>query len=105
MSAQSTPIGMDLSEAATERNDMVSQSMSRLQHLAFRALTVRGIPNNEFVALCIMVDSRWRELADILMPNVPGAYWQAYRDRGALPVLVGTASNGACAYVLKTLPN
>lgn len=105
MSAQSTPIGMDFSPAAEQRNEMFAQSKHRLQHFAFRALTVHGKNSSEFIVVCIAVDSDWRELVDLLMPNTTEAQWQAYRDRGEPPIAMGFANTGARAYILERLPD
>lgn len=56
MSAQSIPVGMDLSPAAQARHDMVLQIWSGLQGLAQRALS-KGLENSQVVVFCIMVDS------------------------------------------------
>ena len=89
MSAQSTPIGMDISEAAEGRNQIFSQNMGRLQHFAYRAMNVHGLSNEEFIVVCIMVDSSWRWLVDAIMP---GADWQPFRDRGENPTARGFVS-------------
>lgn len=102
MSAQSTPVGMDLSPAAEKRNEMVLQCWSRLQHFAYRALNVRGKRNDEEVVVCIKVDSRWHYLVDRLMP---GADWQQYRDLGQEPVARGCASFGTCEHLAEVLPD
>ena len=104
MSAQSTPIGMDLSPAAIERNEMVEQSLTRLQHFAFRALSVHGMRNDQFVIVCIFVDTEWRELVDMLMPNVPEEHWQSFRDRDMPPIARGLANLSACEYILERHP-
>ena len=105
MSAQSTPIGMDLSEAADKRNNMVTQRMERLQHLAWRAINVRGMNNDEFVIVCIQVDSSWRDIVDMLMPNTPESHWQEFRDKGMEPIANGSASFGVCDIVAGRCPD
>lgn len=104
MSAQSTPVGMDISEAANRRNNMVSERMARLQHLAWRAINIRGLNNTEFVIVCIQVDSSWRDLVDALMPNTPESHWQEFRDKGMVPVANGSASVGVCEIVAERCP-
>ena len=99
MSAQSTPVGMDISQAADRRNSMVSERMARLQHLAWRAINVRGLNNTEFVIVCIQVDSPWRDLVDALMPNTPESHWQEFRDKGMVPIANGSASVEVCEIV------
>jgi hypothetical protein len=96
---------MDLSPAAMKRNDMVSVSMIRLQHFAFRALSVYALSNTEFVIVCIKVDSEWRELVDMLMPNTTEAHWQSFRNRGEEPIARGIANVVACEYVIERLPD
>lgn len=105
MSAQSTPVGMVFSEAAERRNEMVSQNMERLQHIAWRTMTVRKKNNEQFVLTCIKVDSPWRVLVDELMPNTPESHWQAVRDQGMAPVAVGAASVGICVIAAKRFPD
>lgn len=105
MTAQSTPVGMDLPEAANKRNNMVSQRMDRLQHLAWRAMNVRGMRNDEFVIVCIQVDSPWRDVVDMLMPNTPESHWQEFREKGMDPVANGSTSVGVCDLVAERLPD
>lgn len=102
MSAQSTPIGMDLSAAAEKRHEMVVQSYGRLQHFAYRAQTVHNLSNEDVVVTCIAVDSRWRPLVDKLMPN---ENWQAIRDLGQIPVARGTAFFPICKVIAEAMPD
>ncbi len=102
MSAQSSPIGMDLSPAAQERHEFALANWQRLQHFAYRALNVRKKLNDEEVVVCIKVDTKWRYLVNMLMPN---ADWQQYRDQGLEPVARGTASFGTCKHLAEALPN
>ncbi|OGG65429.1 hypothetical protein A3I99_01610 [Candidatus Kaiserbacteria bacterium RIFCSPLOWO2_02_FULL_45_11b] len=96
------PPQAQFSEAAEYRNVMYSQSMPRLQHLAWRALNVHGQRNDEMVAVCIQVDSVWRDVVDMLMPDQD---WQPIRDRGEDPIALGTASWDICQIVAEKLPN
>ena len=102
MSAQSSPVGMDLSPAAQERHLFALANWSRLQHFVYRALNVRGKRNDEEVVVCIKVDSRWRYLVDMLMP---GADWQQYRNQGQELVARGCASFGTCKHLAEKLPD
>jgi hypothetical protein len=95
---------MDLSPGAIKRNEMVEQSMTRLQHFAFRALSVHGMRNDQFIIVCILVDTEWRELVDMLMPNVPEEHWQSLREAGTPPVARGLANSDACEYILERHP-
>lgn len=101
MSAQTTPIGMDLSLAAQKRNNMVFNSLRRLEQLAHRAMYIRQLRNDEFVVVCIKVDSPSRDIVDILMPN---ADWQPFRDRGQEPIAQGTTTFGLCRLVAQRHP-
>jgi hypothetical protein len=58
--------------------------------------------NDQFVVLCIAVDSDWRDLVDLLMPDHD---WQQYRDRGEQPVARGTVFAAVCEYLVERLPN
>jgi len=102
MSAQSSPIGIDLSPAAQERHSFALESWPRLQHFAYRALNVRGKRNNEEVVVCIKVDTNSRYLVDMLMP---GADWQQYRDLEQEPVARGCVSFGTCEHLAEVLPD
>lgn len=89
MSAQSRPVGMDLSESAEGRHAIFLQCVDRLRHFAYRAMSDHGLANDKFIVVCIAVDSSWRWLVDIL---IPGGDWQRYRDRGEKPVARGCVS-------------
>ena len=96
------PPSAQLSEAAEFRNTLYVDSMSRLQHAAWRALNVLGMRNDEVVVVCIQVDSRWRYIVDLLMP---GHDWQSIRDMGEEPVARGSAAWGMCEVVAERLPD
>lgn len=96
------PKSAQLSEAAEFRNTMYINSMSRLQHIAWRALNVHNLANDKFVIVCIEVDSRWRPIVDQLMP---GQDWQAIRDIGEEPMARGSAMWGICEVVAEELPD
>lgn len=86
MSAQSTPIGMDISKADEERNKIFLSSMNRLQHFAYRAMNVHELNNTQFIVVCIDVDSQWRWLVDKVIPDTD---WQPFRDLGKTPIARG----------------
>lgn len=102
MSAQTTPIGMDLSKAAEKRNAMVAQNMKRLKQLAYKAMYIRKMRNDEFVVVCILVDSPYRDIVDLLMPNFD---WQKIRDMGQEPLAKGTASFSLCNILAEIRPD
>ena len=91
MSAQQIPVGMDISEAAKGRHRLFAQCLDRLQNFAYRGLNVYSLNNTRFIVVCIVVDSRWRTLVDMLMPNATEAHWQVFRDRDEIPVARGIA--------------
>lgn len=93
---------MDFSPAAQERHEFALANWQRLQHFAYRALNVRGKHNNEEVVVCIKVDTRWRYLADMMMPD---ADWQQYRDLGQEPVARGCAPFRTCDRLAEVLPD
>ena len=95
---------MNISESAEARNNMVAQCMARLENFAFRAVTKYQMQNDQFVVVCIVVDSQWRPLVDMLGPDIPEAYWQSFRDQGQKPVARAIASNAVCDYVVNILP-
>lgn len=71
------------------RQELFELNRERLEHLAFRAITVKGLKPEEFVATCIEVDDpAWTDLANYLVPN---GNWQQYRDIGQMPVARGTS--------------
>ncbi len=102
MATATIPESAQLSEAAEFRNTMYINSLSRLQHIAWRALNVHGLRNDQVVVTCIQVDSRWRDIVDLLMPNYD---WQSFRDAGEEPVARGSARWGICEVVAERLPD
>lgn len=102
MNGQTTPIGMNLSASAEKRHDMVSQSMEALEHFAYRALYVLNLKNDEVVVVCIKVDSQWRDIVDMLMPDTN---WQQWRDKGQEPVARGSAMFRLCHILAQRLPD
>jgi hypothetical protein len=96
------PPHAQFSVAAEFRNNMYANSMSRLQHIAWRALNVLGKRNSEFVVICIQVDSPWRDLVDLLMP---GYDWQSIRDKREEPIARGSAGWSICEIVAERLPD
>ena len=77
-----------LSDAAEHRNNIALEMMHRLQHFAWKAVHIHNNRNDEVVVICIHVDSRWRWLADELMPGNE-AGWQAQRSAGKQPIALG----------------
>ncbi|MEI6649818.1 MAG: hypothetical protein WCL23_00090 [Candidatus Moraniibacteriota bacterium] len=94
--------GEDLSDAGRKRHEMIESCIDRLQHFAYRAKTVHGLTNKDVVVVCIKVDTKWRDLVDVLMPN---ADWQQFRDMGQEPVARGTAYFPICEDLAKELPD
>ncbi len=99
---QSTPIGMDMSETAEKRHNMLMQSYERLQHLAFRAQSIYKWGNDKVVLVCISVDTEWRELVDAIMPETD---WQKIRDQRMMPVARGTIDFSITEIIAKSFPN
>lgn len=99
---QSKPIWMDLSEAAQKRHDMFLNSYERLRHFAFRAQKAYELDNKKAVVVCIMVDSIWRDLVDIIMPDVD---WQIIRDQGVEPIAQGFQKSSICELIAERMPN
>jgi hypothetical protein len=88
-------------EAAKRRHEMAIQCLERLQNFAYRAKFVRNLSNREVVIVCIKVDSEWRGLVDILMPNTD---WQKIRDAGQEPVARGLVMFNVCEGIAEILP-
>jgi hypothetical protein len=93
---------LPMSEAAQGRHNVMLDSAKRLAQIAHRAIHVRDLKTNDFVVVCIKVDSRWRELVDILMPNHD---WQQYRDMGREPIARGTVLGPICDVLIEELPD
>lgn len=102
MATKNIPPTAKLSLEAVLRNDIYTDALPRLQHLAWRALYVHGLTNIEFVVVCIQVDSIWRDLVDATMPNHD---WQAIRDIGEEPMARGTVNWAICSVVAERLPD
>lgn len=62
---------------------------------------MKGLKTNDFIVVCIKVDSRWRSLVDYLMPNED---WQQYRDQGMEPVARGSVLSSLSDYLIEKLP-
>jgi hypothetical protein len=89
-------------ENAIKRHYKALPSMDRMRHLAYRAKNVHNLTNKEVIIVCIEVDSIWRWLVDILMPNHD---WEAIRMFEARPLAIGTASFAICKDIAKELPD
>ncbi len=102
MATTHIPPNAQLSDAAEFRNIVFANSLPRLQHLAWRAINVLGKQNSEIVIICIEVDSRWRDLANQLMPNKD---WDAIRATGAAPFARGSVLWGICEMIAEEFPD
>lgn len=91
-----------MSDAAKERHEMTQSSAERLAQMAHRAIHLKGLSPDQFVMVCIKVDSRWRWIVDQLMP---GYDWQQFRDRGEEPIARGSALFPICEVVAEELPD
>ena len=96
------PEHAQLSPEAEYRNTIYADSYERLQHFVHRAFNIFEMSNNEVVAVCIQVDSRWKYIVDQLMPSHD---WQEYRDRGEEPIARGTATWSLCEVVAEQFPD
>ncbi len=92
---------LPMSDEAKGRHVLMQTSAERLAQIAHRAIHVKGLKTNDFVVVCIKVDSRWRGLVDHLMPN---ENWQQYRDQGMEPVARGSVFSALSDYLIKELP-
>lgn len=99
---QLMPADKDLSEAAQRRHEMVVCCYESLQHFAYRAQSVHNLKNDQAVIVCIKVDSEWRPLADVLVPD---ADWQKFRDLGQEPVARGAVQFSMCEIMAMRLPD
>jgi len=91
-----------LSEAAQGRHDLMEQNLGRLEQIAHRAIHVKGLGANDFIIVCIKVDSRWRSVVDQLMPEHD---WQQYRDQGMQPIARGSVAASFADYLAEELPD
>jgi hypothetical protein len=91
-----------MGDAAKGRHDLMKVSAERLAQIAHRAIHVKGLETNDFIVVCIKVDSRWRDLVDYLMPNHD---WQQYRDQGMEPIARGSVLASLAEYLIEELPD
>ncbi|KKS30632.1 MAG: hypothetical protein UV60_C0006G0039 [Parcubacteria group bacterium GW2011_GWA2_43_11] len=91
-----------LSKEAEYRKKMYTESYSRLQHFAWRALNVHKKSNTELVVVCIQVKSKWKPLVDFLMP---GYDWEANHATNVELTAKGIAGWGICNIVAGMSPN
>ncbi len=89
-----------MSEAAKERHKLMLGNAVRLAELGQRAIN-KGFSTKDFVVVCIEVDTRWKSLVDILMPNENR---QLIRDTGASPIARGTVMKSICTFLREELP-
>jgi len=93
---------LPMSDEAKGRHEIMEVNAERLTQIAHRAIHVRGLKTNDFIVVCIMVDSRWRPLVDQLMPNHD---WQQYRDQGMKPIARGSVVlNSIAPRLINELP-
>lgn len=91
-----------VSDSAAGRHKLMAHHVPRLAQIAHRAIHVRGLEPKAIVMNCIRVDSKWREIVDMLMPNYD---WQQCRDRGEEPVAIGSALFGLCELLAELFPD
>lgn len=81
---------------------MWEANRGRLSELAARA-GAKGHAAKDILIVCIDVDTSWRDVVDELMP---GYDWQAYRDRGELPIARGSVMRaGFGDYLCAAVPD
>lgn len=77
-----------MTDKEAERQELMELNRSRLEELAYRAIHYKYMKPKDFFVICIHVDDlAWTDLVEELMP---GQDWQAYRDRGEIPVVRGS---------------
>jgi hypothetical protein len=102
MATAQIPPHAQLSAQAEYRQKLFQDSHSQLQRFAWRATDTYRLTNAEFAVVCIQVDSRWRSLADLLMPH---ADWNAIRALGAEPIARGTVKSALLPVLAKEFPD
>lgn len=90
-------------EAEIERSFLIGDSLERLEELAHRAVHVLGnSPNVVSLVVIDVNDASWTALVEALMPN---ENWQAYRDRGEIPVARGSIYREVVEYICGCCPD
>ncbi len=102
MATREKPKGFVFSNAAEGRHRMFTASLEKLKEKAQKALGVHKMHPDDFVAVCISVDSNWRPLVDKLMP---GADWDAIRATGAEPVAMGIVGSAIKDMLVEEFPD
>ncbi len=92
------------SKAARERHSLLLETVDRLAHMAHNAIYLKNLRTDQFVMVCIKVDSYWWYIVDVLMPN-HDLHWQSIWDRGEAPIARGSASFQICKHLSEVLPN
>ncbi len=91
----------NLGQNAGRRHRIFEQRAQRLSVLAAKAIDVHRLKNDQFVMVCIEVDSQWKYIVDQLMPNYD---WQSDRDSGIMPIAHGSAMFPICEHLAEKLP-
>lgn len=72
-----------------------------LREAALRAIHDYRMDARDFIAICIMVVPRWRDLADDI---APGNDWDELTKDGRIPVVVGATDWEVCYKIAKQVP-
>jgi len=76
-----------LTSGEIERIALYNMNEDRLRELVVRSKVKEKEDGREYTVVCILVDDKaWTWFVDLLMPNHD---WQAYRNRGEIPVARG----------------
>jgi hypothetical protein len=93
-------------EPADFRRSMLDVSQAKMSAKAWRAINVLGMSPPEFVVVCIHVDdaNMWRELVELMVPDAESE-WQRLRDKGDIPMAVGSSKAVVSQIVVAMLPD
>lgn len=90
-------------ETSRLREEMFKLTKSRLQHFAWRQVTLLDRKNFEFVTLAVQVYSQWRDIADFCFPNYD---WQKEREKGIDPLATACVIGwDICGTIAKRCPS
>jgi len=82
-------------------NCIFRENYAALCQFASLAFNKYGLKTNQVVIYCIKVDTEWRDLVELIMPNYN---WQQIRNDGLEPMARGVEKFSICTKIAEKMP-
>jgi hypothetical protein len=96
-----TYLGVEDCDIVDRCNCIFRDNYADLCRLARLAHDKYGLKSNQVIIYCIKVDTEWRDMVELIMPNFN---WQQIRNQGLEPMARGVEKFSICTKIAEKMP-